>query len=179
METMRWASLAVILLGTILVPYLVFEERLAGWTAQLLAPGAPRWIAAATVAGLLAVDVVLPIPSSVVSTGAGFLLGPWWGAGAGFLGMTAGTGLGYAVGRISRPAAQRLIGPTELARAEQASRRLGMVAVALLRPVPVLAEASSVLAGMMRMPRVPFLALTALANLVLSLGYAWLGAALR
>ena len=54
--------------------------------------------------------------------------------------------------------------------------RHGRWAILLCRPIPVLAEASVVFAGLVRTPLVPFLALTAGSNLGIALAYAAVGA---
>lgn len=173
---MRWAALWFLLLALVLVPFLVFEkqfEQLATWLAQGNASG---WATAGAIGGLLALDVFLPVPSSIVSTGAGVLLGFWRGAAVIWLGMTAGCLVGYTFGARAAGAARRLVGDASLARAATVMDRHGRWALVLCRPIPVLAEASVVFAGLVRTPRAPFLALTAGSNLGIALAYAAVGA---
>ena len=54
--------------------------------------------------------------------------------------------------------------------------RHGPWAILLCRPIPVLAEASVVFAGLVRAPLVPFVLLTAGSNLGIALAYAAVGA---
>jgi uncharacterized membrane protein YdjX (TVP38/TMEM64 family) len=169
---LRWALLAVLLLALILVPFTLFEESLTRWAHALLRPENRPW-AAGAVALLLTLDVLLPIPSSMVSTAAGSLLGFWGGMLASTAGMTVGSFIGYGLGRVFGPeAVSRFVGEEELARVSRAWERHGDWAVVLFRAVPVLAEASVVLAGMARMPVARFLLWTAAANLCVSAVYA-------
>src|SRR5687768_16900574 len=150
--------LAGALLALVIVPFLFFEELSNAVTHRLLdATRSPVTLASA-IATLLAVDVFLPVPSSVVSTGAGALLGAGWGTVASAVGMSAGCVLGYLLGRhLGRPGAIKLVSEAELARAEVAIARFREIAVVACRPVPVLAEASVIAAGTLRVPFLRFL----------------------
>jgi uncharacterized membrane protein YdjX (TVP38/TMEM64 family) len=173
---MRWAVLWVILLAVVLVPFLLFEkqfEQLATWLAEGHASG---WATAGAIGALLALDVFLPVPSSIVSTGAGVLLGFWRGAAVIWFGMTAGCVIGYVFGAYAAAAARRLVGADGLARAAKVMERHGPWAMVICRPIPVLAESSVVFAGLVRTPIGPFLWLTALADLGISIAYAAVGA---
>lgn len=166
-----------LLLALILVPFLLFEDPLARLSASLVDAGRPRWLIATAVAGLLAADVLLPIPSSLVSTASGVLLGWAAGAVASWIGMTAGCAVAFWLGRSAgRSGARRLVGDAGLAGAERMTARFGRAAIVLSRPVPVLAEASAVLAGAFGMPFRIFLPLSALSNAGVALVYAVVGA---
>lgn len=176
--TLRWLALAGVLLAVILVPFVLFEAPLAEFARRVQRAGsaAPLTVALVT-ALLLASDVVLPIPSSIVSTAAGYLLGVPLGTSASLVGMTAGCLLGYAMGVFAgRPALKRFFPADEVARFEQLAARTGDWALALARPVPVLAEASVILAGVARLPRARFLGITTAANFAVSATYATAGA---
>ena len=173
---MRWALLTIALLAIVLVPFFLFETQFNQFAADVARGGGPRWIAAGGILALLAADVFLPVPSSILSTAAGVLLGFWGGTAVVFSGMTIGCLLGFAVGSRSSAAARRLVGEAGLARAADLMRRYGDWALAACRPVPVLAEASVIFAGLVHMPRGRFLWLTALANLGIAAGYSAMGA---
>jgi membrane protein DedA with SNARE-associated domain len=172
----RWAALGVCLLAAILIPLALVGSQLESAVAAIarLPDAVPVSMG---VAGLLAADVVLPIPSSLVSTFAGSRLGIALGALASTVGMTAGALAGYGAGRaFARPVTRRVVGSAELARAEALANRFGHWAVLVARPVPVLAEASVVLAGANGMPLPRFALLVTLSNLGISLVYACAGA---
>jgi uncharacterized membrane protein YdjX (TVP38/TMEM64 family) len=175
-NVMRWVFLVGLLLALLIIPFLIFEkqfEQLGTWLAEGHASG---WASAATIGALLALDVFLPVPSSIVSTGAGVLLGFWRGAAVIWIGMTVGCAIGYALGARAAPSARKLVGADSLARASTVMDRHGPWALVVCRPIPVLAEASVVFAGLVRTPVGPFIWLTALANLGIALAYAAVGA---
>jgi uncharacterized membrane protein YdjX (TVP38/TMEM64 family) len=172
----RWALLWTILLAVVLVPFLVFEkqfEQLSTWLAQGHASG---WATAGAIAALLALDVFLPVPSSIVSTGAGVLLGFWRGTAVIWIGMTLGCVIGYVFGAYAAGPARRLVGADGLERAGKVMDRYGPWAIVICRPIPVLAESSVVFAGLVRTPLGPFLWLTTLSDLGISIAYAAVGA---
>ena len=172
-----WTVFTLLLLALILVPWLGFESSLTGWAEAFLRSRPPWWQTGPAVSLLLAADVFLPVPSSVVSTASGLLLGFGTGALASWLGMTLGCLGGYWAGsRAGRAAAERLVGPQELERVTRAGARFGDWTLVLFRAVPVLAEASVLFAGTVRLPFGRFLVVTSLSNLGISVAYAAVGA---
>jgi membrane protein DedA with SNARE-associated domain len=168
----RWAALTGLVLLLILLPFALWEEPIAALSARLLTPAAGRLVLAAVVVLLLGSDVLLPIPSSFVSAGAVALLGAWWGGASVALGMTLGGWLGYALGRWGgEPLARRMAGAAELERARHAMERFGGWVLLVCRGVPVLAEASTLLAGATRLDPLRFGLVTALGNAGLALAY--------
>ncbi len=172
-----WVSLASLVLVLILVPFALWEESLSVWAAELLRPTAGRAALAAMIVLLLASDLLLPIPSSFVSAGAVSLLGALEGGAAIAIGMTLGAWLGYAVGRAGgEPLARRVAGPAELERARLLMARYGAWILLVSRGVPVLAEASTLLAGATRLRAGRFATVTTLGNVGVSLAYASIAA---
>ena len=173
---LRWTLLTCVVLALILVPFALWEEPIHAWSAQLLAPAAGRAGVALLVVLLLASDVILPIPSSFVSAGAVSLLGAAEGGLTIALGMTVAAWLGYFLGRWGgEPLAKRMAGPSELERAARLMDRYGNWVVLVCRGVPVLAEASTLLAGATRVNPWRFLLVTTLGNVGLSCAYAVIG----
>jgi uncharacterized membrane protein YdjX (TVP38/TMEM64 family) len=166
----------VILIGLVLLPFLLFEQQFNAFAERVTESGTSQWVVAAAVLGLLAFDVFLPVPSSIVSTAAGVFLGFGAGALVVWTGMMAGSLIGYAVGARGAGAARRLVGDEGLLRADRLMRRYGDLTIVLCRPVPVLAEASVVFAGLAHAPLDRFVKLTALSNLGIAAGYALFGA---
>ena len=118
-------------------------------------------------AGLLALDVVLPIPSSIVGTMLGARLGFVGGFAAGFVGMMMGQVAAYAASRyVMRHRPQALpTAPT-------------LAVLFLSRPVPVLAEAVAIAAGAARVSWPQFLLACGAGNMVYAGALALNGAAL-
>ena len=173
---MRWAVVWVVLIGVVLIPFFLFESEFNAFAARMTATGTAAWLAGVSIFGLLALDVVLPVPSSIVSTAAGVLLGFWTGAAIVFAGMMVACLAGYALGARAAGAARRFVGEDGLRRADALMRRYGDYTIVLCRPVPVLAEASVIFAGLVGAPLGRFVVLSALSNLGIALGYAAFGA---
>lgn len=122
-------------------------------------------------AALLALDVLLPIPSSILGALLGGRLGFLQGFSWSLLGLSVGSALGYALGRLW-PArfADELRAVTSDAPA--------VATVLLSRPVPVLAEAVSLAAGVTRVPVARFLIASLTGNALYAAALAANGAAL-
>jgi uncharacterized membrane protein YdjX (TVP38/TMEM64 family) len=108
--------------------------------------GAPL-AAAAVGVGLLVLDVVLPVPSSLVMIAHGAAFGPLLGASLSLVGSLGAALLGFAVGRRGGPLLQRVVPAGERRRADALLARWGMLAIVVTRPVPLLAETTVILAG--------------------------------
>jgi uncharacterized membrane protein YdjX (TVP38/TMEM64 family) len=173
---MRWAVIWAVLIGLVLVPFFLFETEFNAFAARMTRGDTAISLASASIFGLLALDVVLPVPSSIVSTAAGVLLGFWWGALVVWTSMMVACLIGYALGARASGLARRFIGAAGLRRAEGLVQRHGAWTIVMCRPVPVLAEASVIFAGLIGAPFARFLALTALSNLGIAIGYAAFGA---
>jgi uncharacterized membrane protein YdjX (TVP38/TMEM64 family) len=134
-----------------------------------------RWLSASdeqalvfglTGMALLAADVLLPIPSSIVGTLLGARLGFWVGFAATFTGLMVGNLIGYGVGRwwFSRLRAVAPDAPT-------------LALLFISRPVPVFAEALVIAAGATRVNFVRVIATCAAGNLIYAAVLAGSGAA--
>jgi uncharacterized membrane protein YdjX (TVP38/TMEM64 family) len=167
-------ALAALLLGVVL-PYAWWGEvalPLAGTQGR---PG-PLWLWGL---GLLAADLVLPIPATGVMASLGHGYGPWLGGALSAVGSFLAGALGYALAQPGRRRFVRwLADPDEVERFRGAFARWGVWVVAAGRGLPVLPEVTAVLAGLLGLsPRryLPALAVGAGVNGFL---YAGLGAAL-
>jgi uncharacterized membrane protein YdjX (TVP38/TMEM64 family) len=177
-SVLRWSLLAGLVFAIILVPFFLFGHQLETWTESFVssATGYPGWIAV-VLGSLLAVDILLPLPSSLISTAAGFLLGLVRGLLTSWIGMTASCIIGFWLGkRYGCSVACKIVGEKELERLEALSRRVGSWVIVISRPVPVLAEAAVLFAGISGIPIGRFLLLTISSNLGISAVYAAVGA---
>lgn len=104
-------------------------------------------VAAVLGVGLLAVDVLLPVPASLVMMANGALFGPAAGALLSLLGTVAAALLGFSVGRRGGTLFMRLVPGDERARADRLLARWGALAIIVTRPVPILADTVAILAG--------------------------------
>lgn len=170
---LRWIALTFLVLLSILVPFALWEDEVTALSVRLLAPPMGRAMLSASVVVLLGSDVLLPVPSSFVSAGAVALLGAPWGGVSIVLGMTLGAWVSYGLGRWGgEPLARRIAGPEELERARRMMQRFGSWVLLVCRGVPVLAEASTLLAGATRLNPLRFGLVTVLGNAGLALAYA-------
>lgn len=143
---MRHGAIAMLFLGALIAPFLLFGAQFEVFARHLLAGPGSDGLAIAVAGLLLAGDPVLPTPSSLVATllaaKVGFVAAAITNAAslslACVLGYWLGRGGGHALRRVGRDL------PPGLVRWIQ---RGGLMAVLLCRPVPVLAEASLILAG--------------------------------
>ena len=130
-----------------------------GWEYHFSFEGSVRWLESsgpwAWAAGilLLASDLVLPVPGTVVVSALGYIYGTVLGgviATAGL--MTAGL-LGYGLGRLfGERLARRWLGDHDFETGRKLFESGGGWVVALSRSLPILPEVISCTAGLVRMP---------------------------
>lgn len=174
---LRLALLILIVALAIIVPFLIWGEAITSVVQAFLKNAAERPVLAALVlGGLLVVDIVAPIPSSLVGTACGVVLGFAAGTLVGFAGLSLSCAVGYALGRFCRTPATRLAGEADMRLLDQMQARWGVWLLAALRPVPVLSEASVVFAGLTRQPLRQAAPVLLLANLGIAAAYAAIGA---
>lgn len=172
-----WLSL-LCFSGLVIVSFLLFEQQIQDFLTHLnlYLPSTPsqKLNLALLLIALLALDVVLPVPSSMVALLAVAMLGSLGGYLVIFIGLCLGAGLGYALGAgYFRLLSGRL--GLHQRQPGQLAYRLGTLSLICLRGVPVLAETSVVAAGMQRYPLRAFLLVTTLANAGLALAYSAIG----
>lgn len=178
----RWVTLALVVAGLVIASKLVVENLLG----IRLEPTVTAWLAhaglptAVLIVALLAADVALPIPSSLVMVLSGAAFGPIWGALLALVGSVGGEWLGFElVRRYGRRASSRLVGDEELRQLESFFATYGVAAVVLTRPLPVVMETMSVVAGLSRMRRLTFLGASLAGTIPIVLLYAYAGAKAR
>ncbi|MEP3331993.1 3-dehydroquinate synthase [Sedimentitalea sp.] len=175
--SLRWTLLFVLLVAALSLPFVLFEDQIKAFTLRVAdtAPSASQ--IAAMIIGALALDVILPVPSSIVNAVAGASLGFLLGTLVCWIGMTLGCFFAYWIGATGGTAlVRRLLGEKELLRAERLVDRIGAPALIVMRAVPVLAEASTIAAGTARYPFARFAIITCAANCGIAAAYAGVGA---
>jgi len=164
-------GLAAAAVAVPLLPWLVWGARLDHAVADWLDPPPSAPLLAVAEIGILAADILLPVPSSLVTTLGGAVLGVAAGTACGSLGMTLGSLAGWLLGRAFAHRGVAALDAEARAALESRERRFGPLAVVLTRPLPILAEAAALLAGATAMPLGSFLAASAAANLAIA--FAW------
>lgn len=148
-----WTLVIVTLLSCVLLPFALLGDRMDVLVRQWLTE-----YSGASLAGLLVIalvlDVILPIPSSLVASYACQHFGPVWGLFIISAGISWALLAGYFIGRtLGTLGTQRTLGTKTYERALQfGSTRSAALAIALSRALPVLAEAMALLAGALRWP---------------------------
>jgi uncharacterized membrane protein YdjX (TVP38/TMEM64 family) len=145
-----------------------------------------RWMAhagagsAAVLIGLLAADLFLPIPSSLVMVLSGAAFGVLWGSLFSLIGSIGGEWLGFElVRRYGMSASRRIVGDEDLEKMRTLMARHGAAAVLVTRALPVVMETMSVVAGLSQMPRKSFLLASLIGTVPVAVVYAYAGAVSR
>lgn len=168
--------LAILAIAVPLVPFLLVGARLDHAVGARLDPPPPPATLAALEVGVLAADVLLPVPSSVVATLGGAGLGVVGGTASAWLGLTVGSLAGWWLGKTF--GGGRLAGLDTATRGglEERLPRYGPLVVVLSRPLPILAEAVALLAGAGGMSWTRFAAAATGANLAIAFAWSLAGA---
>ncbi len=124
---------------------------------------------------ILSSDIILPIPSSLLSTFCGLYLGLYYGFFISFTAMTISAAIGYIIGRYFSRSTERFIGKEDTEKLERFNNKYGSFLLIGLRPVPVLAETSLVFAGMIKYPVINAFFQVIIGNAIVSLIYVLFG----
>jgi uncharacterized membrane protein YdjX (TVP38/TMEM64 family) len=171
----KYLELFVAVLAFVLVPFFIWGDRIDVAIQDYLFLDYPNWVWIVLVVGLLALDVVLPIPASVVCVFASVKLGFLLSTFSIWSGLSCGCILGYMLGNWST---KGLFAPftdsaTYVAK-EKGERNfeINHGLIALSRSVPVLAETVAIMAGAIGYPFRWFALVSFLANAGIALTYA-------
>jgi uncharacterized membrane protein YdjX (TVP38/TMEM64 family) len=173
----KWILLTFIILTLLLIPFVLFGDSLDNWTNSFFQSGPSKLIASIIIGFLLSIDIVAPIPSSIVSTAGGYFLGFIGGTLISLAGMTISCLIGYWIGaKFGRAAALRFVDSKEISRFESLQKKYGDWIIIISRSVPLLAETSVLFAGIGRMNFSRFIFIITISNLSISMVYAAVGA---
>lgn len=176
----KFIVLAVIVLLVPVIPFVFVGEQSERWIIDNLLTGSylsdRNPVALLAVIAVLASDILLPVPSSGVMTFTGASIGWWAGSAVCFIGLMFSCLIGYLLGKhFGLPLVKRFVAPDELEDMTDRLDQPGLWALAAFRGVPVMAEASVLVAGVVRMtPRRFWIAVT-VANLSIAVIYNTLG----
>ena len=178
----RTLTLIAAVAGAIIVSKLVIENVFGIRIDALV----ERWMAqagtgsAVIMVTLLAADLFLPIPSSLIMVLNGAAFGVLWGAALSLAGSIGGEWLGFElVRRWGRRASSKMVGDDELERLARVFARHGAAVVVVTRALPVVMETMSVVAGLSRMTRRTFLIASLVGTAPIVFVYAYAGAVSR
>lgn len=168
------AAAAGLFLALFIVPFLLFGDGIERFAQAYLTGPASDWLVMLLAGGLLAGDAVLPTPSSVVATLLAARVGFWPAAAVNAAALSIAAAVGYGLGRAGGAGLERVRRGLPPGFAAWV-RRHGLLAVLLCRPVPVLSEASLVLAGAAGADPRPLLVWCTALQTALGFAYAFAG----
>jgi uncharacterized membrane protein YdjX (TVP38/TMEM64 family) len=173
----------IVLVAAVIVVSKLLVENVLGVPMEALAS---RWLdqaglgTATLIIVLLAADVALPIPSSLVMVLSGAAFGVVGGSVVALVGSIAGEWLGFElVRRYGRGVSRGIVGTEEFERFSAFFERHGTLAVMLTRPLPVVMETMSLVAGLSGMSRAAFLGASLAGTAPIVVIYAYAGAVSR
>jgi uncharacterized membrane protein YdjX (TVP38/TMEM64 family) len=173
----------IVVIAAVIVASKLLVEDVFGLSLE---PIVTSWLerpgvgSAAVIIGLLAADVFLPVPSSVVMVLSGAAFGVVWGSLFALAGSLLGEWLGFELARrLGRRASGRISSEEELEEVSRFFERHGVLAVIVTRPLPVVMETMSLVAGLSRMPRRVFLGASLVGTAPIVVVYAYAGAVSR
>lgn len=142
----RYIYIFIFICFITITSFILFEA--AGFTFEgLLNNKTSKPLLALISVVLLGIDVILPIPSSIIMITNGVLFGFVAG---GILSLTGGlisSVTGYFIGLKSNKLARKFSSETEEAKARTFLEKYGSIAIIASRPIPVLAESISIMSG--------------------------------
>jgi 3-dehydroquinate synthase len=172
-----WSNVFIALLALIIASHFLFEHPVTAFFDWLQSISQNRPTAASLVVFGLSADILLPIPSSMLAVWGSVSLGPVAGFAAIWFGLCVSCVVGYGLGAMSNTwlLKKLFIRTQDMLDARRLSTRYGSWALVMLRAVPVLAEASVITAGLMRMPFRHFMLITSMSNAGIALIYTLVG----
>lgn len=178
---MRLVWLMVVLGVFFLLGWIGFGQGLEeAWDVRRLAgmmEGARGW-AWAVGMFLLAADLLLPVPGTIVMSALGAVYGVWLGGIFAALGSFLAGLCGYGLGRFfDEKTARKWLGERDFERGERLFDRGGGWMVAVSRALPIVPEIISCMAGLVRMPFGKFCVAMACGCVPMGLLFAWIGRA--
>ena len=159
-------------LTAFILPFVIFGDWLERFSEGLATPDVGDGFAMLAAFLLLAGDPVLPTPSSIVATLVAAKVGFAEGFVVNLAGLSVACVFGYWLGRTGGWALDRTALHLPRGLIDWIARH-GLVAVLLCRPVPVLAEASLVLAGAAGYPAKRLLAWACAVQIPVAAGSGW------
>ncbi len=175
---MRLTLWLVVLAASVLGTWLIWGDS---WDEQFTFAGSVKWLESAGpwawAAGifLLVIDLLLPVPSTIVISALGYIYGVPLGGLIAAVGLIISGLLGYSAGCLfGGKFARRCLGERDYAIGQRLFSNGGGWVVALSKTLPILPEVVACTAGLVRMPFKRF----ALALVCGSLPMGWIFAAI-
>ena len=124
---------------------------------------------------LLCLDVILPIPSSLIMTLNGTVFGPVWGALISLIGGVASVLFGWWIGYRSQGFIVQKIEEKERIIAHKYLTKWGPLAILFSRPLPIISEIVAIMAGTLPIPIYITVCYSILGYILPCIFYAYIG----
>lgn len=172
----RWPMFVALMFLLPLLPFLFLGDRFETRQLEFLRGDLSRIELALAVAGLIVVDLCLPVPSTAVMTYAGAALGWQLALLASWGGLIVSCLIGFALGRwLGRPFAERFVDRRDLDALDHFAGSQGVPLLIVTRALPLFAEAAVLLLGASCLSWRRFLPAVAIANFFIAAVYTLLG----
>jgi uncharacterized membrane protein YdjX (TVP38/TMEM64 family) len=171
----KCVSVSLALTMLISIPFILFGDDITRWSQTLLSDQSTKIAVVIIVVTLLMLDIVLPIPSSLICIAAYALLD----SGTAFVVVTTGLTLTYVFGHIigatvGLAATKRIFVDAEMAKLAALTAGKRYAAIVLSRPLPVLAEGTSMYLGAIGTPLLPASITALFSSIGLAAMYGWI-----
>lgn len=123
----------------------------------------------------MALDTILPVPSSLLIILNGKILGPFFGTLLSWSSSLLSSLFGFYLGRSANPYFDKFFSSQDKAFSNNFFQKFGNLAITISKALPILSEAISFVAGTTAISFKTFLLYSALGHLVVSVIYAYLG----
>ena len=161
----------------------VFLDVLFGFSANLelmVQQLSPSWTAALLIIGFLAVDVLVPVPSSVIMLASGALFGGILGGVLSIIGSSTCAILAFQASRkVGRDKVVEWVGQKDYETFSTLMQKYGGYAVVLTRAVPLAMESVSFIAGLTKMKLKNFVLMSLLGYVPFAFLYSFAGASAK
>lgn len=171
----RLLSLAFFSFIIVVMIFLMFGEK-EDQVIQNLVQQGQRWRYVALSFFMLAADVILPVPSSLVMIANGKILGMAGGTMLSFLAGMVSSWIGFLLGRFAGSRVNGFFSESEKRAGDLLFERFGAFAIIVSKCLPILSEVLSFVSGNTSMSLNRFLRYSIIGHAVISLMYAAVGA---
>ncbi|MGV3589123.1 MAG: TVP38/TMEM64 family protein [Adhaeribacter sp.] len=158
----------------VIITFLLFED-LEHWITANINSGQSKATYTLLSFSFMALDTLLPIPSSLLMILNGKILGPFFGTLLSLVSSLLASMFGFYLGRSANPYFDKFFAAQDKAYSNNLFQKFGNLAITISKALPVLSEAISFVAGTTAMPFKIFLLYSAIGHFVVSVGYAYLG----
>lgn len=137
----------------------------------------PNWISALTIVGILGIDILVPVPSSIVMVVTGHLFGGLLGGLLVIIGSLIASIAGFLVSRkLGQTKVIKWLGEKDYFQASILMEKHGSYALLLTRSVPLVMESMSCVAGLSKMRLRKYILINIIGYLPLAFLYTFTGA---